>query len=240
MNRRHAMVAVASLTAGGLARFGEAPALANEESASLPLPNHGVVNTAVVVGDGATVIDFAGPWEVFQDAMSSSTTEGFNLYMVSDHRATIKATGGMRIVPLYTFDDPAMPRPNVIVMGAQGEHTPAKIDWIRKASAQADVTMSVCTGAFLLAQTGLLDGLRATTHHNFYDRFAAKFPNITLVRGPRYVENEGGRLCTAGGLASGIELALRVVERYFGTEEAAQTAYLMEYTRSSTRPSKPA
>ncbi|HEY4434302.1 MAG TPA: hypothetical protein VGM99_07845, partial [Candidatus Cybelea sp.] len=74
----------------------------------------------------------------------------------------------------------------------------------------------------------------------YYDKFAAKFPSVTLVRGPRYVENVGGRLCTAGGLASGIELALRVVERYFGEAEAEQTAYQMEYTRSSTRPAKPA
>ena len=119
------------------------------------------------------------------------------------------------------------------------KHTPAKIDWIRSASAEADVAMSVCTGAFLLAQTGLLDGLRATTHHNYYDKFAAKFPRVTLVRGPRYVENLGGKLSTAGGLTSGIELALNVVERYFGTAAAADTAYIMEYNRSPDRPRRP-
>jgi transcriptional regulator GlxA family with amidase domain len=96
--------------------------------------------------------------------------------------------------------------------------------------------MSVCTGAFLLAKTGLLDGLEATTHHDFYDRFAQQFPKIKLVRGLRYVENDGGRLCTAGGISSGIELALRVVQRYFGQAPANQTAYYMEYTRSPQRP----
>lgn len=120
-------------------------------------------------------------------------------------------------------------------MGAQGEHTPAKIAWIKKASQRADVVMSVCTGAFLLAQTGLLDGLSATTHHEFYDRFAKQFPRVHLVRGPRYVEN--GKFATAGGLTSGIELALRVVQRYFEDQVTRNTAYYMEYNRSSHRPS---
>jgi transcriptional regulator GlxA family with amidase domain len=241
VKRRQAILATAaSLAAGALAGAERATGRAAQTQQRLALPNNGVVQVAVVVGKGATVIDFAGPWEVFQDAMSQSATMGFELFMVSDRRETLAATAGMQIIPRYAYGDPKMPQPNVIVIGAQGEHTPAKIGWIRAAGAHADVTMSVCTGAFLLAQTGLLDGLRATTHHDYYDKFAAKFPNVTLVRGPRYVENDGGRLCTAGGLASGIELALRVVERYFGEAEAERTAYLMEYTRSSTRPLKPA
>jgi transcriptional regulator GlxA family with amidase domain len=101
---------------------------------------------------------------------------------------------------------------------------------------KADVVMSVCTGAFLLAKTGLLDGRLATTHHDYYDSFAKKFPDVTLVRDVRYVENPGGKLCSAGGISSGIELALRVVERYFGGHSTAQTAYYMEYNRSSARP----
>jgi transcriptional regulator GlxA family with amidase domain len=94
--------------------------------------------------------------------------------------------------------------------------------------------MSVCIGAFLLARTGLLDGITATTHHHFYDQFAKEFLNVELVRGPRYVEHD--RIATAGGLTSGIELALRVVERYYGDDVAANTAYFMEYTRSPERP----
>jgi transcriptional regulator GlxA family with amidase domain len=139
----------------------------------------------------------------------------------------------MIITPRYTYD--TLPgRPNVILMGAQGEHTPQKIAWIKEASKAADVVVSVCTGAFLLAKTGLLDGLQATTHHDFYDAFEKKFPAVTLVRGPRYVDN--GKFATAGGLTSGIELALYVVERYMGAAAAAQTAYYMEYNRSGQRP----
>jgi YHS domain-containing protein len=87
--------------------------------------------------------------------------------------------------------------------------------------------MSVCTGAFLLAKTGLLDGKSATTYHGAFERFAMTFPKVELKRGARYVEN--GNLATAGGLSSGIDLALRVVERYYGREVAQKTAYNLEY-----------
>jgi transcriptional regulator GlxA family with amidase domain/YHS domain-containing protein len=87
--------------------------------------------------------------------------------------------------------------------------------------------MSVCTGAFLLAKTGLLSGKTATTYHGAFGRFETEFPDIQLKRGARFVEN--GNLATAGGLSSGIDLALRVVERYFGREVAEGTAYDLEY-----------
>jgi YHS domain-containing protein len=87
--------------------------------------------------------------------------------------------------------------------------------------------MAVCTGAFVLAKTGLLSGKAATTHHGSYVTLAMDFPGITVKRGVRFVEE--GSLATAGGLSSGIDLALRVVERYYGHDAAAQTAYYMEY-----------
>ena len=202
-------------------------------------PQKDPILVAVIVGSNAAVIDFAGPWEVFNEVMIPSRGTSmddqmpFRTALVSDRTDPIEVEGGMQIKPRFTFDTlPA--QPNVIVIGAQGEHTPAKIAFIKKAAEKADVVMSVCTGAFLLAKTGLLDGMSATTHHAFYDDFAKEFPKVKLVRGPRYVEN--GKLATAGGLASGIELALRVVQRYFGDQAAVQTANYMEYTRSSHRP----
>jgi transcriptional regulator GlxA family with amidase domain len=87
--------------------------------------------------------------------------------------------------------------------------------------------MSVCTGAFVLAKTGLLSGKSATTFHAAFNSFAMEFPNVQLKRGARFVEN--GNLASAGGLSSGIDLALRVVERYYGREIAKKTAYDMEY-----------
>ncbi|HEY7433809.1 MAG TPA: DJ-1/PfpI family protein, partial [Methylomirabilota bacterium] len=118
------------------------------------------------------------------------------------------------------------PAPKVIVIPAH-RGSPAVVEWIRGAAAGADLTMSVCTGAFHLARTGLLKGRAATTHHQFLDRFAAEFPEVTVKRGLRFVEHE--KVATAGGLSSGIDLALRVVERYFGRPVAERTATYMEY-----------
>lgn len=198
-------------------------------------PDKGAISVAFVVGTGATVIDFAGPWEVFQDATAPGNDSPFSMVMVSDSTTPLTASNGMIITPHYRYDTlPDLPQ--VVVIGAQGEHTPKKIAWIKNVSKTADLVMSVCTGAFLLAKTGLLDGLKATTHHDFYDQFEKQFSAVHLVRGPRYVEH--GKIATAGGLTSGIELALRVVERYFGKASADTTAYYMEYRRSPQRPPK--
>jgi transcriptional regulator GlxA family with amidase domain len=91
----------------------------------------------------------------------------------------------------------------------------------------ADMIMSVCTGASMLAAYGLLDRQRATTHHLFVDDMQRKYPAVHFVTGLRYIDN--GNVATAGGLSSGIDLALHVVERYFGSEIAQATADYMEY-----------
>ena len=182
------------------------------------------IPVAFVISEGAVVIDFCGPWEVFNDVIAASHRP-FQLYTVSDKTAPIRAGGGMKIVPDYTFEN--APAPKVIVIPAQSEPSKAMLDWIRKSSQNADVTMSVCTGAFVLAKTGLLDGKSATTFHAAFNSFATEFPKIQLKRGARFVEN--GNLATSGGLSSGIDLALRVVERYYGREVATKTAYNMEY-----------
>jgi putative intracellular protease/amidase/YHS domain-containing protein len=183
------------------------------------------IAVAFVISEGAVVIDFCGPWEVFRDVMLPGGDHPFRLYTVSDKVAPITAGGGLKIVPDYTFANARTPK--VIVIPAQSEPSKAMLDWIRNATKNTDVTMSVCTGAFVLAKTGLLDGKSATTFHGAFGPFAMQFPKIELKRGARFVEN--GNLATAGGLSSGIDLALRVVERYYGREVAAKTAYNMEY-----------
>jgi transcriptional regulator GlxA family with amidase domain len=148
----------------------------------------------------------------------------FKLYTVAENTEPIEASGGMKIVPDYTFEN--APAPKVVVIPAQAG-SPALHSWLRKIVDSTDVTMSVCTGAFQLGRAGLLSGREATTHHEFFDQFARAFPDVKLKRGLRFVE--GGKISTAGGLTSGIDLALRVVERYFGRETAEQTAFYMEY-----------
>src|SRR5437763_1093083 len=131
----------------------------------------------------------------------------------------------MKIIPDYTFAN--APAPKVIVIPAQSKPSEAMLKWIRESTKNTDVTMSVCTGAFVLAKTGLLSGKAATTFHGAFVSFAMQFPDIRLKRGARFVED--GNLASAGGLSSGIDLALRVVERYYGREVAQKTAYNMEY-----------
>jgi transcriptional regulator GlxA family with amidase domain len=204
---------------------------AAERKLTPPADNRIVV--AFVLTENSTMIDFAGPWEVFQDVMfdrNGQHTMPFQLYTVSDDRKPIRATGGMQIIPDYTFDD--APKPHVVVIGAQRGRSKKMIDWIRDQYATADVIMSVCTGAFKLALTGLLDGKPATTHHDFYDRFASEVPKAKLVRSSRFVQSDD-KIYTAGGLTSGIDLALHIVERYYGRETAQRTATYMEYEGSS-------
>jgi len=196
------------------------------DATSLKPPDKGQIPVAFLISDGAVVIDFCGPWEVFHDVTVAGKEEmPFRLYTVAETNKPIHTAGGMQIVPDYTIQN--APTPKVIVIPAQSAPSPAVLDWIRKSSETTDVTMSVCTGAFVLAKTGLLNGKSATTYHGAFGRFATQFPNIQLKRGARFVEN--GNLATAGGLSSGIDLALRVVERYYGREVARKTAYDLEY-----------
>jgi len=189
-------------------------------------PAEGSIPVAFLVSDGAVVIDFCGPWEVFQDVMVPGQMDmAFKLFTVSEKTNPIQASGGMKITPDYTLE--TAPAAKVIVIPAQSAPSEAVLAWVRKSAKTADVVMSVCTGAYLLAQTGLLAGKAATTHHGSYIDFARKYPDIHVKRGARFVED--GNLASAGGLSSGIDLALRIVERYYGRELAKQTAYDLEY-----------
>lgn len=138
----------------------------------------------------------------------------------------------MTIDAEHSYD--TAPQPHVVVVPAHNSST-RTLAWLRAVARRADLVMSVCTGAFIAAEAGLLDGRTATTHHGSYDAFEAAFPKVRLVRGARFVEHE--HVATAGGLTSGIDLALRVVERYVGPEAADVTAEYMEYERHSLYPS---
>jgi transcriptional regulator GlxA family with amidase domain/YHS domain-containing protein len=149
----------------------------------------------------------------------------FRLFTVAETAAPLKVSAGMTIVPDYTFAD--APQPKVIVVPAQDEPSRAMLDWIRQASKGTDVTMSVCTGAFVLAKAGMFSGKQATTHHGALALLAADFPDVEVIRGARFVDAAG--VSSAGGLTSGIDLTMHVVERYYGRETAERTAFALEY-----------
>ncbi len=227
LSRRSCVIGSANLflSAAVLDRAGSAKAAIESRTSNFTRPSSSVP-VAVLLDTGATVIDFAGPWEVFQDA-EDAASPGFRPYTVAPNKQLLHATGDLLVMPQFDFSD--APLPKVLVIGAQGGHeNQAKLEWIRRAAFTADIVMSVCTGAFLLAKTGLIDGLLATTHHDFYDKFERDFPNIHLVRGRRFVDN--GKFVSSGGLTSGIDASLHIVSRYYGNDAANKLSKTLEHS----------
>jgi transcriptional regulator GlxA family with amidase domain len=184
------------------------------------------MKVAFVLTEGANVIDMAGPWEVFQDTMAGNRM-AFELFTLGESKSPVTMTGGLRVVPNYTFAD--APHPDIVVVGAQ-RGARGLPEWLRARVRDSRIVMSVCTGAFKLADAGLLDGKKATTHHEFWAAFAKKFPQVQLERGSRFVQSDEV-IYTAGGLTSGIDLALHMVDKFYGREVADRTAAYMEYRR---------
>ena len=187
----------------------------------------GNLPVAFVLGKDAEVLDVAGPLEVFAGAVTKDGKPLFAPYMVASTKSPVTIGGGMTVVPEHDFK--SAPQPKLIVIPAMNMTGASQemYDWIRTASKATDVTMSVCNGAFVLAKTGLLDGKSATCHHGGYLMFSAMYPKVQLKRGARFVE--AGNLASSGGVSSGIDLALRVVERYVGYDLAVQVVDGMEY-----------
>ena len=179
---------IGTTLAASVALFGcrqaatEENAAASQGTAPAPLPERRRVKVAFMLGDGANVIDTAGPWEVFQDVMLPGIGHNhpFELYTVAPTAELLQMTGGLTVKPAYSIAN--APQPNVIVVPAH-KSTAESREWLKRASAGTDVTMSVCTGAFQLARAGLLEGIPATTHHEFFDSFAEEFPDIELGGG---------------------------------------------------------
>jgi transcriptional regulator GlxA family with amidase domain len=240
MNRKHALLRVAALAGSIGASSALLAATSNgsrstgtpapERGKQLQRPATGPVRVGIVVGAQLVAMDAFGPYSAFRAAtITAGRTASplFRSYMIAENRTPIDVDG-LELRPKYTFDD--APQPHVIVVPNQIT-SPQTVEYVKHAAARADVTMSICTGAFIVAQAGLFDGLRATTHHLAYDIFAKSFPQVTLLRGPKYVEEPN--VSSSGGETSGIDLALRVIERYYGADVAKAGAYMMEYRRSA-------
>jgi len=195
----------------------------SNESLLLNLPEGRKIRVAFTLGQGSQVIDVAVPWEVFQDVLINEDSV-FDLYTVGASKDLVSMSGGMLVAPNYSVFD--APQPDVIVSPAH-ESSPEIIKWLKKASVDADLTTSLCTGAYHLAEAGLLDGLMVTTFHTMLDDFADKFPNVRVSREQTFIDQ--GHVITAGGLSAGIDMSLHIVGRYFGLEVAQQTAHFIEY-----------
>lgn len=182
---------------------------------------------AVLIFNGAEIIDYAGPYEVF-----GAESDQFEIYTVASTAKPVVTGAGMTVLAQYSYLT-APPADVVIIPGGmveEVEHDRATLDWIKAQAAHARFTMSVCNGAFILANTGLLDGLTATTTRQNIPILQAQHPQIKVVRDQRFVDN--GKIITTGGLSAGLDGALHVVGRMLGEGEAQDDALYLEYDAS--------
>ena len=184
----------------------------------------------ILVFDDVEVLDFAGPFEVFAVAAELAGQQHFRTVLVAKEERAFTAVNGLRILPNETFAD-GHRYDLLVVPGGFGTrallHDADVIAWVQAQAAQAEIVMSVCTGALVLATAGLLQGRRATTHHEVMDDLAAVSASIAVVRDQRFVDE--GDVITCGGISAGIDGSLHLVRRLLGEAAAERTAAYMEY-----------
>jgi transcriptional regulator GlxA family with amidase domain len=188
----------------------------------------------IVIFDGVEVLDFCGPFEVFSVTGGRQGVQPFEVFTVAERANPITARGGLSINPAYSFENRC--RPDILLvpggMGTRREMNNAgMLQWLNKRAAEAELLLSVCSGALLLAKAGLLDGLTATTHHGALNELRDVSSSISIDSSKRFIDN--GRVIVSGGISAGIDMSLHVVARLLGEEQALETARYMEYQSRS-------
>jgi transcriptional regulator GlxA family with amidase domain len=176
------------------------------------------------------VLDFCGPFEVFSVAGHQVADGTFRVITIAKSLETLRARNGLQVVPDYTWQN-APPLDLLLIPGGQGTrpliHDISTIEWIQQQASEAELVLSVCTGALLLAKAGLLDGLAATTHHGAIDLLKELATKTNVRTDTRVVDN--GRVITSAGVAAGIDMSFHVVAKLLGNELAITTAKYIEY-----------
>jgi len=189
----------------------------------------------ILIFPDVEVLDFCGPFEVFSvtrlnEEARREEPSPFEVLLVAERMDTVVATGGLKVVPDVTIDR-CPPLDILVVPGGWGTrtevHNQRLIDWIGERGRSVETLTSVCTGSMLLGQAKLLDGRRATTHWRSLSRMRDAFPAVTVEEKLHVVED--GHVVTSAGISAGIDMALRIVIRYFGEAVARATVRNMEY-----------
>lgn len=189
-------------------------------------------SAAILIFDGVELLDFAGPFEVFSAARTipDSPERLMNVFAVAETAEPINCRNGLVVEPAYVLED-CPPFDILVVPGGQGTRTavnrPQLIAWIAERGRQLELTTSVCTGSFLLAEAGLLADKPATTHWGSVQRMRDDFPGLEVRENVRWVD--AGPVITSAGVSAGIDMALHVLERLYGSEVAQATARGIEY-----------
>ena len=189
----------------------------------------------IILFDDIEVLDFCGPFEVFSTTVLSedkrrNEPSPFEVVLVAEKNEPIVTSGGMKVIPNYTFE--SCPKLNILVVpggwGTRKEiNNPVMLNWIRNRATEVETLTSVCTGAMLLGFAGLLNERHATTHWRSLDWMRGSFPLTTVEYDKHFVQD--GHIYTSAGISAGIDMSLKVVARYFGDTIAKSTARHMEY-----------
>ena len=192
-------------------------------------------HAGIVLFNDIEVLDFCGPFEVFSvtrlnEERRREESSPFEVLLIAENKDPVVTTGGMRVIPDHTFE--SCPKMDILVVpGGWGTRkelkNPKMLNWLRLRASEVETLTSVCTGSMLLGFAGLLDGHHATTHWRSLDWMRESFPSVTVEYGKHVVED--GRIFTSAGISAGIDMALKVVERYYGEDIARATAKQMEY-----------
>src|SRR5438445_5225777 len=174
-------------------------------------------NVAVLIFDEVEVLDFCGPFEVFSVTGRQKRQSPFNVYTVAEKSSAVLARNQLSVNPRYTIAD--CPSPHILIVpGGQGArremNNAALTHWIKSITPKTELILSVCTGALLLAKAGLLDGLKATTHHGALDLLREVAPKTTVLDNQRVIDN--GKIIVSAGVSAGIDAAFYLVARLLG------------------------
>ncbi|HEX4964136.1 MAG TPA: DJ-1/PfpI family protein [Thermoanaerobaculia bacterium] len=189
-------------------------------------------NVAIVVYDGVELLDFAGPVEVLQNAArfgANGQDPAFKLYTVSRTKEPVLSLRLVHVTPDYSIAD--SPKPDILILPGGGAESvlddPAWMEWVKTSGRDAEVVMTVCTGAFIAGRAGLLDGIEATTWYAAIPGLREEFPNTRVQTGRRFVDS--GKVITTAGVSAGIDGSLHLVARLLGRAVADRTTEYMEY-----------
>jgi transcriptional regulator GlxA family with amidase domain len=188
-----------------------------------------MLQIGIVIYDDAEILDFAGPYEVFSTAARLCESSPWQVSLISENRE-VMARGGFPVKSHFTLAD--HPSLDVLLVSG-GVHTSAMtnralLNALREAGDSASWVTSVCTGAFLLAEAGLLTTQRVTTHWEDIADLRQRFPALDVQENIRWVE-DGNRL-TSAGISAGIDMSLHLVEKLYNRELAQKTARQMDYS----------
>lgn len=188
------------------------------------------LKVGIFIFNEVEVLDFAGPFEVFSLA-SKDNKKLFQVTTLGETGEIISARNGLKVLPNVRFGDEVRYDILIIPGGYGAEEIEIKkktvIDWIRQQQTKVQILASVCTGALLLAEAGILDHKKATTHHLDQDRLEKEYPLVQVKRDVKFVDE--GSVITSGGISAGINMSFHLVKRLFGSEVAKATAKKMEY-----------